>query len=582
MSAAIPLLVAAAISESPLSTLAERTGWTQTGRYDEVVRLCSAFAKAHPKKIRCRSFGRTPEGRPMLSLVASADGTFEPESARKKGRPVVLLQAGIHAGEIDGKDAGFWLLRELLENKAAPGALSKVTVVFVPVFNVDGHERFSPYNRPNQDGPREMGWRVTSQNLNLNRDYTKADAPEMVAMLNLMDAWDPILLADLHVTNGAKFEPDVAVLFEPILWGAEPLREQARNARDALFQKLEGQGHLPLSFYAAFLSDDDPSSGFAMAVLPPRFSTAYWPTRNRLAVLVETHSWKDYATRVRATYDVAEGLIELAARDGAAWLKAARSADEADRTGGSREVPLAFQPSGKSVPLKFRGFAYRRESSDVSGGLWTRYDVGKPQIWQVPLLNELKPVLTATLPKGGYLVSAAAASWVGEKLRLHGLSFQVLKSAHPGLEVESFRATEVKFKPETYEGRVLPQVKGSWRPERRDLPAGSLFVPAAQRGMLLVAHLLEPASPDSFLSWGFFNAFFEQKEAMDSFVAEELAREMLKKDPKLKAEFEKKLADDPEFVRDSSARLRFFYRRSPYWDERYGLYPVYRSESAVE
>src|SRR5215472_18642723 len=257
MIAILPLLTAAVAPNAHLTTVAERSGWTQTGRYEEVIQLCAAFQKAYQKKARCKKFGTTPEGRPMLALVASSDGAFDALSARRKGRPVVLLQGGIHAGEIDGKDAGFWLLRELLENKAAPGALSKVTVVFVPVFNVDGHERFGPYNRPNQNGPKEMGWRVTAQNLNLNRDYAKADAPEMVAMLKLMDEWDPILLADLHVTNGAKFEPDVAVLVEPIHWGPEPLRSEARGARDALFQKLEGQGHLPLSFYAAFVRDDD-------------------------------------------------------------------------------------------------------------------------------------------------------------------------------------------------------------------------------------------------------------------------------------------------------------------------------------
>jgi hypothetical protein len=582
MIAILTFLAVAATADGPLSTLAQRSGWTETGRYEEVIQLCAAFQKAYPKRVRCEKFGTTPEGRPMLALVASADATLDARTARRKGRPVLFLQGGIHAGEIDGKDAGFWLLRELLENKAAPGALSKVTIVFVPVFNVDGHERFGPYNRPNQNGPKEMGWRVTAQNLNLNRDYTKADAPEMIAMLKLMDEWDPILLADLHVTNGAQFQPDVAVLFEPIEWGAEPLRQKARQARDELFHKLESQGHLPLSFYPALLKEDEPGSGFAKAVLPPRFSTAYWPTRNRLAVLVETHSWKDYATRVRTTRDAAEGLVELAAKYGAQWRDAARLADEADRQPESRPVPLSFEPTGKSVQIQFRGYAYTREPSDISGGQWTRYDIRKPQVWQVPLLDELKPAITATLPAAGYVVPAAEASWLGEKLRLHGLSFQVIRSAHAGVEVEAFRATEVKLKPQSYEGRVLPEIKGAWKPEKRAVPAGSLFVPAAQPGRLLLAYLLEPASPDSFLSWGFFNGIFEQKEAMDGFVAEEMAREMLKKDPKLKAEFDKKLAEDSEFARSPAERLRFFFRRSPYWDERFGLYPVYRVSAPLE
>ena len=93
--------------------------------------------------------------------------------------PLLMLQAGIHPGESDGKDAGFIALRELLAGAAAAGALDRIAILFVPAFNVDGHERFGRWNRPNQNGPEETGWRTTAQNLNLNRDYTKADAPEM-------------------------------------------------------------------------------------------------------------------------------------------------------------------------------------------------------------------------------------------------------------------------------------------------------------------------------------------------------------------------------------------------------------------
>src|SRR5207237_644768 len=173
----------------------------------------------------CLGFGRTPEARPMLALIASRTGALTPEAARKKGLPVLLVQGGIHAGEIDGKDAGFLALREALENRAAKGALDRQVLVFVPVFNVDGHERLGRWNRPNQIGPEEMGWRTTAQNLNLNRDYVKADAPEMRAMLRLLGQWDPILYADLHVTDGAQFEHDVSVTGGPTLAGDDELRK---------------------------------------------------------------------------------------------------------------------------------------------------------------------------------------------------------------------------------------------------------------------------------------------------------------------------------------------------------------------
>ena len=239
-------------------------------------------------------------------------------------------------------------------------------------------------------------------------------------------------------------------------------------------------------------------------------------------------------------------------------------------------MALGYEPTGKTTQIKFRGYAYSREPSEISGALWTRYDPKKPQIWDVPLLNELRPAVTVKLPRGGYIIPATDAIWLGEKLRLHGIAFQILKTARPGHQIEAFRASEVKFKPETYEGRSQPTIQGSWGTEKRDVPAGSLYVPINQSGALLIAHLLEPAGPDSLLAWGFFNAVFEQKESMENYVAEQVARDLLKANPKLKVEFDKKLAEEPDFAKDANARLRFFHQRHPSWDEHYRLYPVYR------
>src|ERR1700693_2354718 len=287
------LLASASIAAgAPLSTVAERSNFQKTGRYDEVIALCSAFQKSYPKAVRCTEFGRTPEGRPMLALIVSHSGALNARDARKRGLPVLLIQGGIHAGEIDGKDAGFLALREVLNSEAAKGSLDKQVRVFFPVFNIDGHERFGRWNRPNQRGPEEMGWRTTAQNLNLNRDYAKADAPEMQAMLHLINAWDPIAAIDLHVTDGAKFEHDIAIMVEPVQGGDPALQRAGRALRDGAIAELAAQGSLPLAFYPSFEVDDDPASGIADSVAPPRFSHGYFLLRNRFGMLVETHSWK--------------------------------------------------------------------------------------------------------------------------------------------------------------------------------------------------------------------------------------------------------------------------------------------------
>ena len=560
-----------------LTTVAEQSGYLRTGRYDEVIALCADFAKAYPNAVRCIDFGRTPEGRPMKALVVSRTGALTPESAQGSGVPVLLLQGGIHAGEIDGKDAGFLALRELLDNQVAPGALDRITIVFVPVFNVDGHERFGRWNRPNQRGPEEMGWRVTGQNLNLNRDYIKADAPEMQAMLRLIDAWDPVVYTDMHVTDGAQFQHDVSVTLEPAHSGDQDLQKTGSALRDALIAKLGTQGSHALPFYPSFVIADDPTSGFADGVATPRFSTGYMPMRNRIGILVETHAWKDYPTRVRITRNTLVDLVELAGTQGKSWLQAEHAADARAAALGGTAVPLQYTATDKQHSIDFLGYEYTRTPSDISGALLTRYDESKPQVWRIPMRDDVQPSLTVMAPTGGYIVPVAYAASMAQRLKLHGISYRVLDGARPAAKVEAFRASKTTFAPQPFEGRMILTVEGDWKPEIRDISAGALFVPIAQAKARLVMSILEPKAPDSLASWGEFNGAFEQKEYMEDYVAEQVAREQLAANPKLKDEFEKKLKDEPAFAKDPQARLQFFYQRHTSWDERMNLYPVLRT-----
>lgn len=332
--AAAPTLFA---KDGPLQTVAEQSKYVRTGRYDEVVRLCAEYERTWRDAVRCTTFGQSPEGRPMLALVVSRSGALTPEKAREQQLPVMLMQGGIHAGEIDGKDAGFLALRELL-NAASP-ALQSFVLVFVPVFNVDGHERFGRWNRPNQVGPEEMGWRANARNFNLNRDYAKADTPEMQAMLRLLGSWDPTLYVDLHVTDGAEFQHDVSNTLEPFFAGDAQLHPLGGALVEELNAKIAAQGSLPLDFYPSFVVDDDPASGFAAGPPLPRFSNGYWDLHNRFALLVETHSWKNYATRVRVTHNVIVALTEMMAREGARWRAAQQEADaRAAHLGGQDDI----------------------------------------------------------------------------------------------------------------------------------------------------------------------------------------------------------------------------------------------------
>jgi hypothetical protein len=574
--AAVPLAHAA----PDLATVSERSGFTATGRYDEVIKLCGAYEKAYPKQVKCFQFGATPEGRPMMALAVTRANAFTPEVARKKNLPVTLIQGGIHAGEIDGKDAGFLALREMLENRIAQGALDRQVLLFVPVFNVDGHERFAKWNRPNQRGPVEMGWRTTAQNFNLNRDYMKADAPEMQAMLALVNAWDPLAYVDLHVTDGAMFQHDVSIQVEPVNSGDAEFRKAGLALRTNVIADITKEGSSPQSYYMSFKENDNPASGFVNTVYEPRFSTGYFLLRNRMSLLVETHSWKDYPTRVRITHNAIVSILNQVAAHGQEWQQAAAAADTRAARLAGQPVTLSYKTTDKTTMVDFQGYAYTRSMSDVSGMMMTHYDETKPQVWHVPLRDEVVDDLQVKAPGAGYVVPAAWAQMVAATLTRHGVAFRRLDRAVASANVETFRADKAAFAPASFESHQRLKVEGAWKQEPRTVGKGALFVPIAQPKARLVMALFEPQAPDSLLAWGAFNNAFERKEYMEEYVAEDVAREQMAKDPALAAEFRRKVESDAAFANNPHARLEFFARRHASWDERLNLYPVMRIDIA--
>lgn len=584
------------MTNEALKTIAELSAFKETGRLDEVSRLCEGLQNAWPSAVRAFEYGRSAEGRSMRALIVSRSGALTPQELRERRIPLLMVQGGIHPGESDGKDAGFIALRELLEGDAGKSALTRIAVLFVPAFNADGHERVGRWNRPNQNGPDVIGWRTTAQNINLNRDYMKADTPEMRAMLRLISEWDPLVCADLHVTDGADFEPDVSLQVEPLNQGDPALKISGRQLRDTLIARMTQLGSLAIDFYPDLASTDDPASGFALTVYSPRFSTGYFPQRNRFTVLVETHSWKPYAHRVRVMRDTVVSLVDMIAESGVSWLKLAQEADHTatglsgatltlDYSSNWREPAQAGggtparDSSGPARMIDFRGFAYTRSPSAISGGLVTRYDPTTPQIWHVPLRDQVKASLEIPAPRGGYLVPPAFSAEIAARLEAHGIGYDTLAKSWESFRVQAFRATRVNFSALPFEGRMRALLEGSWRDEMSSALAGSLFVPVAQPLARLLVALFEPQAPDSFAAWGLFNACFEQKEHMEPYVAEQIAQQMLDQDPKLGQEFARKLASDAEFAASPGARLEFFLRRHASWDARYNLYPVFRLDA---
>ncbi len=279
---------------------------------------------------------------------------------------------------------------------------------------------------------------------------------------------------------------------------------------------------------------------------------------------------------MKATRHVLAALFDEAIAHGRAWRDAADAADAADLAIGGKAVALLSDADATTRTIEFRGYRYERTPSEVSGSTWIRYDEAAPEIWRVPLRDHLVPTLTVKAPGAGYVIPGGYAPLVADRLARHGLRAQPVAEG-AALDAQVWRIDGAPLG-KTFEGRTTLTVTGGWAREPRRAGRGAIFVPVAQPGARLVLHLLEPSAPDSLAAWGFFNAALETKEYMEAYVAEEVARAMLA-DPATRAAFDEALRD-PAFAASPARRLEWFFRRSPAWDERVGLLPVYRVDSA--
>ena len=563
------------------TTPAEAAKFRTTPSYADTLAYLKRLEQAAPGVIHLQTFGTTPEGRPMTVVIASGDGTFDPVAARKAGKPVILVQAGIHPGEIEGKDAGLILLRDIAITHKYPHLLDHLVLVYIPVFSVDGHENSTPYNRINQNGPASMGFRGQSQYLNLNRDYIKADTPEMLAWLKLWQTWLPDFLIDVHTTDGADYQYDLTWYTEdphkldPAIsaWQHDAIVNHAMPA-------YEKRGHLA-SIYLEFKDDRDPRKGIENFGSGPRFSTGYAALQNRPALLIETHMLKTYENRVQATVDLVELMLEQINRHPAALLAATAKAD-ADVVARAHDVqasvPLTFKPNPTPTPFELKGYAFSLTHSDISNSDWIQYDPSKPKTYAIENWNGLLPDLSIT-PPAAYAIPAQWTAII-DKLDAHSIRYQRLDHAAT-IHAEGYQLADPTWASQSFESHLMLR-HFTLHTDSADvtLPAGSIIVPMDQREANVAINLLEPQAPDSLLHWGFLNAIFETKEYGEPRVLEKLARDMLAKDPALKAKFEKKLHDDPAFAADTEARLEFFFERSPWYAVQHvGDYPVLRLDA---
>jgi hypothetical protein len=582
----IPILSVAA-EEFPEDwlTVAEKTDFRATSSYAETMDFLGRIEARRPDLIRVTDFGRSAQGRPLPLVIVSSDGAFTPEAAAETGKPILLLQSCIHAGEVDGKDATMMILRDIAFGRKPELAKAAVTI-FAPIYNADGHENVSPYNRSNQNGPADgMGYRATANGINLNRDFLRIVSPEAKAMARLVSTFRPHLHVDNHVTNGSDHQWVLTWLVAEAPQLDPAVDAWVEKHLPRILGNTAAAGH-PNGPYVNLVSGSDPTQGMVWDVAQPRYSSGYFPLRNRVSILIEMHAHKPFKDRVYANRSFMEELILEVGRSGNELMNAVDAAE-------ARTIALGepdAEPSGVVIrwgveeegdTITWPAFEWTIEDSLVTGSKRIKYHPDRVREVELEWRHDPVPELTLPRPRG-YIV---LAGWpqIEEIVRGHGL--QAIKiDKELELEVETARLSNPEFGSFPYQGVAMVQdFDVSRQTELRTIPAGSSWIPANQPDFEIAVQLFEPEAPDSLVRWGVVSSLFERKIYIGSGVLEDFAKEMID-DEEVRLQWETAL-EDTDFAGNRRARYLWWYQRTPYWDESVGLLPVMKvmapSESAI-
>jgi len=489
-------------------TRAEQTDYRATSRHEDVLGFIQELQKKSPL-IRVENLAVSNEGRPIPLIIIGHPLPLSPRELRFDQRLVVYIQANIHAGEVEGKEASLMLARDILAAERPP-YLDRLVILIAPNFNPDGNEKISPQNRRNQPGPEEgVGLRTNGQNLDLNRDAMKLESPELQGLVaNVLERWDPMLIVDCHTTNGSYHEELVTYSW-PLNPNGDPsiLSYLRDKMLPAIAQTLEKKYKTLSVPYGDPVDFREMEKGWRTFSHQPRYLTNYIGLRNRLSILDENYVYAPFKDRVMACYNFLRAILdETYSR--AEEIK--RLVMEADR----KTVAIGSNPTEKDVfavefdlkplpqPVTIRG--YEMEIIPQEGGFPRIKPTEKKKIYTVPYLADFTPKRTVRLPHA-YLITVNDLEIIN-KLRQHGIMVERLTQP-ARLEVEIYELKELKAAERPFQGHRLNTLKGEFRMETRDFPAGTFFITTAQPLGRLVAYLLEPESDDGLFVWNFFDRY---------------------------------------------------------------------------
>ncbi|QDK80309.1 hypothetical protein EXU85_17550 [Spirosoma sp. KCTC 42546] len=535
----------------------------QTATYAQIISWYQQVDRQYDQA-KLIEVGKTDIGKPLHVFLLAADKQF----TARPDRVTLLINNGIHPGEPEGIDACMMMVRDLLKANKLP---KNVLLAIVPVYNIDGALNRG-VSRVNQNGPESYGFRGNARNLNLNRDFIKAEAENTKAFQTMYQSLKPQVFIDNHTSDGADYQ-HVLTYFATQKDKLHPTVSgyMTQTFQPELDKRLTGQGFPPAPYINSF--SETPESGLLGYNDSPRYSTGYAALFNCFGFTLETHMWKDYPARVKASYAFDESVLRLCERDAQTILANYRKANEEVRK--QTNFPLSYKlDRSKTDSITFLGYEAAYKPSEVSGLKRLYYDRSKPFTKRIPYWNNFVVDVQVDKPRT-YVIPQAWFEVIG-LLKRNGVILQILPK-DTSMAVSAYYVTDYKSPQRPYEGHYIHSgIKLRSESQTIQFYKGDYLVLTNQPTNRYIVETLEPQGVDSFFAWNFFDSSLDQKEYFSDYIFEDTAAELLKKDPALRKKLDDKRASDKAFAENADAQLDFIYRQTPYYEKTHNRYPVYR------
>ncbi len=538
-----------------------------TATYPEIISWYQKLGKQYGQ-VKIFNYGITDIGKPLTLIVLSKDKVFDPALIKKQNKRVLLINNGIHPGEPEGIDASMMLVRDLLKKNKLP---KNVVLCFIAVYNIDGCLNRG-VSRINQNGPRAYGFRGNYKNLDLNRDFIKADSKNALAFMQILNTWQPEVFLDNHTSDGADYQY-VMTLIETQKDKQNPILAEytSKTLSPELYKRMAKSGYEMTPYVEE--KNATPDSGIVSFLETPRFATGYTAQHNIISYITEAHMLKPFDKRVYATYDFMQNLIDVCQRDEKLIGEVKSKADVQVKNQNTFALNWELD-EGKYDTITFKGYTAAYKPSEVSGLSRLYYDRSKPYTKTIKYFDNYKATITADKPMA-YVIPQAWQKVIAlfqlNKVVMHQLAHDTT------LELQMYYIGDYKTATRPYGGHYLhSNTKLNPIEMKVKFYAGDYVVYTNQALNRYIVETLEPQGVDSFFAWNFFDSVLGQKEYFSAYVFEDAAAELLKKDPDLRKKLDDEKAKNPQLASSAAAQLNFVYRNSPYFEKTYLRYPVGR------